>query len=203
MSLQRGENIEERAGADKIEPAQAPAIDPDLAALDREGGEAPEGVVGRPAELALERERLRISRRRLVPLRRGRPGCVAATFPGRRRLLEGHRILDRDILETCLVAGVLQQFEQHQPGVARPRRPGAHGLRQDVGERTHIDQPHLEPLRGQPGKQAAPDRAARIVHPAHLGDVDTHPSAAARDAGELGELALGCCRELPAQVDQR
>ena len=44
LSLQRGENIEERAGTDKVDPAQAAAIHPDLATLGRESGEALEGV---------------------------------------------------------------------------------------------------------------------------------------------------------------
>ena len=46
-----------------------------------------------------------------------------APLPGRWRLLEGHRVIDCDVLEARLVASVLQQFEQHQPGVACLRLP--------------------------------------------------------------------------------
>ena len=191
LSLQRGENIEKcrhrrnRSGAGHGSPRTSRRSTANPAKR--------RGVVAAPQARPRTRT-VRISRRRPSPLRGlwvRRP-----TFPGRRRLLEGHRVIHRDILETRLVAGVLQQFEQHQPGVARLRLSRALRAATDVGERrtlTSLTCRSAQP-RSRPRQTAQPASSTRTLA------TSMRTLRCGARCGRAGRTGARRCRELPLRL---
>ena len=109
------DRIEKRAGTDEIDPVDVAHVDLRHPARVCEFGESRELRRGRPQQRACPEQRVRFCQRRVLHGSGGGGFRQGGRFPRRRRKLEGHRVLDRAILEGFVCVGPLKKLERKQP----------------------------------------------------------------------------------------
>ena len=133
-----GEDIEQSAGTDKIDALQAHAIDQHRVVrlgVSAQVGEA-DALVFAFEHIGLGPSVVPLRNHRLGDFGGGNPGRL----PGRRRNLEGHRIVDRQVFERLALASLLKELQLKQPAFLIFGPPGHDAAGQQRAQRIPAQQ---------------------------------------------------------------